>query len=114
LTKEYIKEICNEYGGIYDEKREICKLTPEQYKKFRQNFDIDFTIERDRQGASFVSKKDNKYFIENWLKPRRPIYSIAGLVEHGRPYWELIEFKPISKLERNKIKGEIKDEMGVE
>ena len=104
-----LRQICTSYGGIYDEKREICKLTSEQYKKFRQDFNIDFTIERDGQGVSFVSKKDNRYFIENWLKPKRPIYSIAGLVERERPYWELIIFKPINKLERNKIKREINE-----
>lgn len=105
--KEYIKEVCINYGGIYDEKKKACKLTSEQYKKFRQDFDIDFIIERDRQGVSFVSKKDSRYFIENWLRPKRPTYSIAGLIECGRPYWELIEFKPISRIERNKIKREM-------
>lgn len=102
-----LKEVCYLYGGIYDEKRNACEMSWEQYKRFRQDFLIDFTVDKDNQGVSLISKKDDKYFLENWLKPLKSVYGIAGLIEKGRKNWELIEFKPISRIERNKIFREV-------
>lgn len=103
-----IREICIKFGGKYEIYAGTgrCKLPPEHYKRFRQEYPVDFIIESDREGVSLVSKKDSEYFLENWLKPKKPVYGIAGLISLGRDNWELIEFKPINRVERNKLRRE--------
>ena len=104
-----IEEVCKRFGGKYEEYAGAgrCILTPEQYRRFREEYKVDFIVERNKMGVSFVSQKDNDYFMENWMKPRKPVYVMAELIDRGKKNWELIEFRPISRIERNKIKHEV-------
>ena len=104
---KWVKQICDKYGGDFDSKRSVCIIPPEKYRKLREDYQIDFILESDELGVSLVSKKDDKYYIENWNKPRRPLYGgvPATLIREGRENWELIEFRPINRIERNKLLG---------